>query len=172
MVTPTSELARSDAHLQPLGTVTVQNTSSPFSVNIPATFVSCKDSFISNTSSHEPTFEQEQAIATLQTHQNTDIIAWHTLFQSVEPGLRHKDSPGGLSIQAIHALSALRDCARESLLRWLEPCIYLLLKFHSKLQATDKTNSKPTLSTKCWPFLLQVCSCRLVTADPTTGHPE
>ena len=172
MVTPISELARSDAHMQPLGTATVQNTSSPSSVNIPATFVSCKDSFISNNSSHEPTFEQKQAIADLQSHQNADIIAWHTLLQSVEPDLRHKDSAGGLVTQEIHALLALRDCARESLLRWLEPCTYLLPKFHSKLQATDKTNSKPTLSTKYWPFLLQVCSCRLVTADPTTGHPE
>ena len=54
MVTPASELEMSDAHMQPLGTATVQNTSSHSLVRNHTTLFSSKDSFISNTSSRDP----------------------------------------------------------------------------------------------------------------------
>lgn len=126
MGTPASEFVRSDAHLQPLSTATVQNTSSSSLVNSPPTFVFPKDSLIRNTSSRDPTPEQEKALATLKDHHNSDIIAWHRLSQSTEPGLRHRGGPGSLPIHVIHAISTLRDCSRECLLQWLESCTFLL----------------------------------------------
>ena len=120
MGAPASESVRTDANLQPQATDLFQNTSFPSLVNYDTTFILPADSSISNTSSRDPTLEQEQAIATLKNHHNSDIIAWHKLSQSTEPGLRHRDGPGGLSIQEVHAISILRDCARTCLLQWLE----------------------------------------------------
>lgn len=122
MGTPASEYVRFGPHLQPPGTATFQNTSSYSLVNSRPTFVFSKDSLISNTSSRGPNPEQEQAIAALIHYDNSDIIAWHKLSQSTEPGLVHRDGPGGLSIQEILAISALRDCARDHLLQLLKSC--------------------------------------------------
>lgn len=120
MGTPTSEFVGSDAHLQPLGTAMFQNKSSSSLANSFPTSVVLKAPLTNSTSSHNPTTEQKKAIATLKDHHPSDIIAWHTLSQSIEPGLRHRDWPGGLSIQEIRAISKLSCCSRENLLQWLQ----------------------------------------------------
>ena len=133
MGTPTSEFVGSDAHLQPLGTAMFQNKSSSSLANSFPTSVVLKDPLTNSTSSHDPTTEQKKAIATLKDHHPSDIIAWHTLSQSIEPGLRHRDWPGGLSIQEIRAISKLSCCSRENLLQWLQSGTYLLHKIHHQL---------------------------------------
>lgn len=167
MDAPASESVRSDAHLQPPGTATFQSTSFSSSVNAPPTLFSLEDEFISSTSPRDPTLEQEQAIATLKNYHNSDIIAWHTLSQSIAPGLRHRDGPGGLSIQVIHAISILRDFSRGCLIQLLESCI-CITNFLGRFQATDNFDSAQKIFTKPWPFRLQVHSCRVFTPDPTT----
>ena len=133
MGAPASESVRTDANLQPQATESFQNTSFPSLVNYDTTFIFPADSLISSTSSRDPTLEQEQAIAILNNHHNSDIIAWHKLSQSTEPGLRHRDEPGGLSIQEIHAISILRDCSRTCLLQWLESGI-CIINFQTKIR--------------------------------------
>lgn len=134
MGTPASEFVRRNAHLQPLGTATFQTTSSAYLTDSPPTFFPLKDPLISKPSSREPTSEQEQAIATLKDYHNSDadIIAWHRLSQSTEPGLRHRNGPGGLCFQEVNAILALRDCSRECLLQWLNSCTYLVHRNPSK----------------------------------------
>ena len=133
MGSPAPESVRSDANLQPQATKLSQNTSFPSLVNSHATFVFPEDSLISNTSSRDPILEQEQAVATLRNHQNSDIIAWHTLSQSTKAALIHRDGPGGLSIQEIRAISTLSSCSRENLLQWLESGTILLHELPSRV---------------------------------------
>ena len=123
MGAPASESVRSDANLQPQGTNSGQNTSFFSFFNYPTTFFPAPELSIDKGSSRDPTPKEAQAIATLDKHHSSDIIAWHTLSQSTEPGLNHRDWPGGLSKKDILAISTLRDCSSESLKQWLELCI-------------------------------------------------
>ena len=147
MGAPVSESGRCDATFQPRGTVWGQNTSSPSSANSPATFISPTKLSINSASTRNPTQEQAQAIAVLRNHHNSDVIAWHTLSQSTEPGLRHQDGPGGLSVLEIQAISTLRGCSKGSLIQWLESCTHSS-KSPSKIQVTDCVDSKAELFTK------------------------
>ena len=147
MGAPASESGRCDATFQPRGTVWGQNTSFPSSDHSPATFISPTKQSINSASSRNPTQEQAQAIAVLRKHHNSDIIAWHTLSQSTEPGLRHQDGPGGLSVLEIHAISTLRGCSKGSLIQWLGSCTHST-EIPSKNLATDSVDSKPKLFTK------------------------
>ena len=113
-----------DANLQPQGTVSFQNASFPSPDSSPATFFFTEDLLISNATSRDPTSEQKESIAILRDYRNSDILAWHRLSQSTELVSRHRDRPGGLSIQEIRAISTLRDCPHEDLLQWLESRIY------------------------------------------------
>ena len=125
MGAPASESLRSDAKLQPQGTDSVQNISASSFVKPPTAFFSLQNSLISNVSPRDLTPEQAQAIAVLKDYHDSDIIAWHKLSQSTEPSLRHRDRPGGLSAQEIHAISILRECSHESLIQWLGSCMDL-----------------------------------------------
>ena len=154
MAAPASESVSSDANLQPQGTVSLQNASFPSSVNSPTTFFFPGNLLISNISSRDPTSKQKQAIATLKIYHNSDILAWHKLSQSTEPGIRHREGPGGLSIQEIHAISTLSDCSHQNLVHWLQSGTLVLHKFPGKLQATDNVDSKPRIPTKPRPFRL------------------
>ena len=147
MGAPASESGRCDATFQPRGTVWGQNTSFPSSDHSPATFISPTKQSINSASSRNPTQEQAQAIAVLQKHHNSDIIAWHTLSQSTEPGLRHQDGPGGLSVLEIYAISTLRGCSKGSLIQWLGSRTHST-ETPSKILATDSVDSKPKLFTK------------------------
>ena len=151
MGAPASESGRCDATIQPRGTVWGQNPSFPSSNNSPATFISPTKLSINSASPRNPTQEQAQAIAVLRNHHNSDIIAWHTLSQSTEPGLRHQDGPGGLSVLEIHAISTLRECSKGSLIRCLGSCTHST-DIPSKVQATDSIDSKPELLTKSRPI--------------------
>ena len=146
MVAPASESGRCDATFQPRGTVWGQNTSFPPD-NSPTTLISPTRQLINSASSSNPTQEQAEAIAVLRNHHNSDIIAWHTLSQSTEPGLRHQDGPGGLSVLEIHAISTLRECSKGSLIQWLGSCTHSP-ETPSKIPATDSVDSKPELFIK------------------------
>lgn len=147
MRAPASESGRCDATVQPRGTVWGQNTSFPSSDNSPAPCISPIKLSINSTSPCNPTQEQAQAIAVLRNHHNSDIIAWHTLSQSTEPGLRHQEGPGGLSVAEIHAISTLRGCSKGSLIQWLGSCTHST-EIPSKAQAADGVDSKAELLTK------------------------
>ena len=164
MGTPALESEGSDPHLQPLGTASFQASS--FSVNSPTTIFSQENSLISNASSCNPNAEQEQSLAVLKDHHDSEIIAWHTLLQSTEPGLRHLDWPGGLSIEKINAISALRYCSREELLDGLKRGI-CSIKFPAHLFMADSISSKTKFFAKPWPLRLEILRGRLVTSDPT-----
>lgn len=123
MGAPASVFVRSDANLQPQGTNSGQNTSFSSFFNYPTTFFPVPELSIDKGPSRDPTPKEAQAIATLDKHHNSDIIAWHTLSQSTKAGLNHRDWPGGLSKKDILAISTLRDCSSESLKQWLELCI-------------------------------------------------
>lgn len=168
MGTQTPESVKFNANLQPQATKSYQNTSFPYSVNSHATFIFPEDSLINSTSSRDPTLEQAQAIETLRYYHSSDVIAWHTLSQSTEPDLSHRDAPGGLSIQAIRAISVLSSCSRENLLQWFESGTLLHRKLLSNLQTADTIDSKPEGSTKFQSFHIQVCNCSLFTSNPTT----
>ena len=145
MGAPASESWGSDATLQPQGTDWGQNASLPSFAQSPTNPLSSTTLSINNASSREPTPEQAQAIAVLKTHRNSDIIAWHTLSQSIEPGLRHQNGPGGLSILEIRAISSLRECSNESLLQWLGSCIYPT-KFLAKSSSLTTLTANPEFS--------------------------
>ena len=147
MGAPASESGRCDATVQPQGTVWGQNTSFPSSDDSPATCISPIKSSINSTSPCNPTQEQAQAIAVLRNHHNSDIIAWHTLSQSTEPGLRHQEGPGGLSVSEIHAIATLRECSKWSLIQWLGSCTHFT-DIPSKVQAADDVDSKAKLLIK------------------------
>ena len=147
MGAPASESGRCDATIQPRGTVGGQNASFSFSNHSPPTFISSTKLSINSASPRNPTQAQAQALAVLRNHHNSDIIAWHTLSQSIESGLRHQDGLGGLSVLEIHAISTLRECSKGSLLQWLGSCTHST-EAPSKVQTADSVDSKPELLTK------------------------
>lgn len=168
MGTQNPEFVRPHANMPPQATKSFQNTSLPYLVNNHAACILPQDSLMNRTSPCNPTLEQAQAIATLRYFPSSDVIAWHTLSQSTEPVLKHRDGPGGLSIQAIRAISVLSSCSRQSLLQWFEPGTILHRKLPSDFQAADAIDSRRRLSTNIRSFDMQICECNLVTSDPTT----
>ena len=179
MGAPAPECVRSDANLQPRGTNSGQNTSFSSFVTYPTTFFSAPELSINKGLSCDPTPEQAQAIAALDKYHNSDIIAWHTLSQSTEPGLNHRDRPGGLSKKEILAISTLRECSSGSLKQWLESCICfknLPANFGllTALAANQKTSPSPGLSVCRFTAAASSRQARrpLPRSAHTSGHPS
>ena len=135
MGAPASEFLRTDAYLQPHGADSVQSPPFLSLANTSTTFFSPPFLPIIQ-ASRGPSSEEARAVAVLKEYRNNDIIAWHTLSRSTEPGLTHRDTPGGLSNLEIQAISILRECSYENLNHLLESCMYFIDSLANTMQLT------------------------------------